>query len=261
MIDMAKTTDWVKENCEKVVFFSVLILYLCILLANAGELFSLLSGSINYFPYSDTSSNKKYYVDFDRVAAIIGEVKNPEDLSALYKRDIFTEYKGALIQVETVQRGGEDKDGARLRLVKIYRQPVKLLFKGYIQLPDGSYSVQINWARKTDFKKVGEKIRGYKIVDFQQRLFEEKSPTGIVKQINKSIVEIRKGENKPIVLEKGKLITEKELFAKLFDKKLFKNVTVHVGSTGDGYKVLDITEDEVILSPPSGDNIHLKIGK
>ncbi|MDP8263631.1 MAG: hypothetical protein P9M13_10085 [Candidatus Ancaeobacter aquaticus] len=258
MKKMSVSSEWVKENYEKTLFFVFFVLYIILLCVNGSELLTTLRGSVNYFPYSDSISNKKYYVDFDRVALLIDEVKNPQDLALYYKRDIFTEHKGEPVQVERIVKEDAVAKGEQFRLEKIFRQPVKLLFKGYMQLPGGVYSIQINWGRKTDFKKIGETIRGYEIRNFQQRFFNEELPSGVQIRVNKSIVEIKKGDGTSVTLERGKLITEKELFAKLFDRKKLKAITVHVGSVYDGHKVLDITEREVILSRPNGEKLHLK---
>jgi len=250
--------NWARDNVEKVVFFGVLFLFLLVVQVLGGELARLMRDSVNAFPYSDARSIKKYAVDFDRIADLIGEVQNPRDLSKYYVRDIFTEYKGEPI-VQDVKEGDTDAQGIkRFRLMKIFRQPVKLLFKGYMQLPDGSYSVQINWGEKTDFKKIGETMRGYKFVDFQQRICKEELRSGVVRETNKSIVEIQKENEKPIILERGRLVTEKELFAKFYDKKLLRNIVVYVGYAFDGYKILDITEGEVIVSTETGEVFHLK---
>jgi hypothetical protein len=101
-------------------------------------------------------------------------------------------------------------------------------------------------------------MRGYKFVDFQQRICKEELQTGVVRETNKSIVEIQKEKEKPIILEKGRLVTEKELFAKIYDKKLLRNIVVYVGYAQDGYKILDITEGEVIVSTETGEVFHLE---
>lgn len=258
MKKIGEWTTWARENPEKVIFFGVLFLFLVVVQVMGGELSRLMKESVNAFPYSDARSIKKYAIDFDRIADLIGEVQNPKDLSKHYVRDIFTEYTGEPI-VQDIKEEDKDARGIkRFRLMKIYRQPVKLLFKGYMQLPDGSFSIQINWGEKTDFKKMGESMRGYKFVDFQQRICKEELKSGVTREMNKSIVEIQKENEKPIVLERGRLITEKELYAKLYDKKLLRNITVYVGYAFDGYKILDITEGEVIVSTETGEVFHLK---
>jgi hypothetical protein len=253
----AEYLEWARINFEKVIFFGTLFLFLLVVQVMGGELSRLMKSSVNAFPYSDARSIKKYAIDFDRVADLIGAVKNPKDLSKYYVRDIFTEYKGEPI-AQAVEEDKDAKGIKRFRLMKIFRQPVKLLFKGYMQLPDGSYSIQINWGEKTDFKKIGESMRGYKFVDFQQRICKEELQTGVVRETNKSIVEIQKEKEKPIILEKGRLVTEKELFAKIYDKKLLRNIVVYVGYAQDGYKILDITEGEVIVSTETGEVFHLE---
>ena len=146
----------------------------------------------------------------------------------------------------------------RFSLLKIFRQPVRLLFKGYLQLPDGSYSLQINWAGQTDFKEMGESIRGYRIEKFQKVIDTQEIQGGYTKEVDHSYVIIRKDPNGPVTLTKGNLVSERELFAKLFDAQTNQVITVHVGSEFGLHKVLDITEDEVLLSDPTSQEIRLK---
>lgn len=146
----------------------------------------------------------------------------------------------------------------RFSLLKIFRQPVRLLFKGYLQLPDGSYSLQINWAGQTDFKQLGESIRGYRIEKFEKVIDTEVIQGGYTKEVDHSYVIIRKDPNGPVTLAKGNLVSERELFAKLFDAQTNQVATVHVGSEAGSHKVLDITEDEILLSDPSNQEIRLK---
>ncbi|HRZ86178.1 MAG TPA: hypothetical protein P5287_00035 [bacterium] len=249
---------YIKVHFEKVVFFGALAVFIAAVIIFGGMMSRIMKASVNYFPYSDARSVKKYYIDFDRIADLIGEVKNPKDYMKFYTRDIFAEYKGEIAPQEEVKEDGETKGIKRFRLTKIFRQPVKLLFKGYMQLPDGSYTIQINWGDRTDFKAIGESIRGYKVVEFQQRMHKETLGTGVEQETNKSVIEIRKGDDKPITLELGRLVTEKELFAKLYDKKTLRNLVVYVGYEFEGYKILDITEGELVLSTETGEEFHLK---
>lgn len=245
--------DWLKENFEKVIFFVPLVLLVFVIRALSVELTDIMKVSVNYFPYTKSSAAKKYNVDFDRVADLIGDVKNPKDLAKYYKRDIFTEYKGAPMDQEGAKDGDKDVKGIkRFRLTKIFRQPVRLLFKGYMEQPDGTFGIQINWGEKTDFKKIGEMIRGYKIIDFKHdEMLDHISSKN-------AFIRIQKGGEPPLVLEKGSLVTEKELFARFYDKKLFRSVIVYVGYVFEGFKILDITESEVVVSAENGEVSHLR---
>ncbi len=143
-------------------------------------------------------------------------------------------------------------------LVKIYRQPVKLLFKGYLQLPDGSFSLQINWAGQTDFKEVGETIRGYRIERFEKVVGTKEIQNGLRCDVDNSYVIIHKEPAPPITLNKGTMMSEKELFAKISDGQSGNITVAHVGSKIRDYKVLDITEDEVLLSNTADEKTVLK---
>ncbi|MBI1884150.1 MAG: hypothetical protein HYS08_08105 [Chlamydiae bacterium] len=153
-------------------------------------------------------------------------------------------------------RGGSDpKDPnsfpgiIKMRVSKIYRQGTKINFFGYIQLPDSSFQFQINWGQQTAFSKVGEKIRGYKILEFTQAS-EKKFNTQInaEEEIDTSQIKIQKRKNPPMTLILGHPSFEKELYAVIQDNISGKQYVVHSGSKIHAYKVLDITPLKVVIS-------------
>lgn len=146
----------------------------------------------------------------------------------------------------------------RFRIAKIYKKPVKLLFKGYIQLGDGTYVATINWAGKTDFKKVGEEIRGYKVVDFKKDVSEIKTLWGGTEKIDKSVVSLQRDSAEKFNLVIGKITLEKEIYAEIWDRKETKSYEVYIGADLLGNKILDISPSQVIIGTQNGEKVYLE---
>ena len=136
----------------------------------------------------------------------------------------------------------------RFEIADIYRKKIKIRFFGYLKLPNGSYRLQINWANKTEFKKVGEKLRGYKITEFIQIFDETYDPLlGATQKNDISYIKIRKMNASPITLVLNQTAFERELFVLMKDKYENKVSELHGGSEISGYEVLDINPSKVIM--------------
>ena len=150
----------------------------------------------------------------------------------------------------TDPRDAESLPGAlkRFKIEDIYRKKIKIRFFGYLKLPNGSYRLQINWANKTEFKKVGEKLRGYKIIEFIQKFDETYDPLlGATQKNDISYIKIKKMNESPITLILNQTAFERELFVLMKDKYENKVSELHGGSEISGYEVLDINPSKVIM--------------
>jgi hypothetical protein len=137
----------------------------------------------------------------------------------------------------------------KLQVLNIFRKEIRVNFFGYIKLPDGTFQMQINWGNRTSFPKVGQKIRGYKIIDFFQKTERKFNPQiNAEETIDASYIQIQKGKEPPITLTIGIPAFEKELHATILDQVTRKIYTMHYGSKIKRYKVLDITPTKVIVS-------------
>jgi len=196
--------------------------------------------------------NREYY---DGVVEGFNEKYVP---AMVHKRNIFVRSKVEGPK-QLIPSGEFDltKIDQRLYVAKIYRKPVKLLFKGYIQMNDGVYVATINWADKTDFKKIGDDIRGYKIVDFNKNVSEEKTMWGGTEKVDKSVITLKKEPDEQFTLEIGKIALEKEIYAEVWDRKEMKSYELYVGSEFLGNKVLDISSAKVIITSSDGEKISL----
>ena len=136
----------------------------------------------------------------------------------------------------------------KLKVLNIYRKKIQTEFLGYIKLPDTHFQFQINWADRTSFVKLGEKIRGYKIVEFQQdfkKRFNKKM--NVEETFDVSRITIRKKEEDPITLVLGNPSFERERYALLEDLTDGTRFEAHSGSLIKDYEVLDIEPTKVII--------------
>lgn len=173
---------------------------------------------------------------------------NPSDAQTDLDRDNYSnldEYIGGSDPADSNSFPGAIK----LRIIKIYRRSIQVNFFGYIQLPDESYQVQINWAGRTFFLKVGQKIRGFTISEFTPSIeLKYNAAIGAEQQTDSSFIKIQKANESPITLVIGKPSFEKEPYASIKDMITRKIYSVHAGSKIKGYKVLDITSSKVVIS-------------
>ncbi|MDD5072785.1 MAG: hypothetical protein PHX64_03220 [Candidatus Omnitrophica bacterium] len=116
-----------------------------------------------------------------------------------------------------------------LTLVSVTAVPLPFMYKGFIEVSDGTIIGQINWSGKTYFVKKGQKVKDYKVTEINSK---------IVKMENKD------GQ---VTLELKKPAKSKELVAKLHDSMNNKDIEAKKGDLIGEYKVLDIKTDSVVL--------------
>lgn len=193
---------------------------------------------------------------------LIKSFKEPYVPVNVHRRNIFLQSRQTgQTPPEAIIPSGKynfDKLDERLCVTKIYKKPVKLLFKGYIQLGDGTYVATINWAGKTDFKKVGDEIRGYKMTDFKKNVSEKKTLWGGTEKVDQSIIKLERDTNEKFILEIGKIALEKEIYAEILDRKEMRSYEAYIGGEILENKILDISLDQVIMSDSKGEKITLK---
>jgi hypothetical protein len=117
-----------------------------------------------------------------------------------------------------------------LTLVSV--QPVRLpfMYNGFIQTPDGSIIGQITWSGKTYFAKKSGKFKDYKVIEIDKK---------------KMTVEDKDGER--LILNYKKPVAGTELIAKLYNSMDNNTYEIRKEEEINGYKVLDIKIDSVIL--------------
>ncbi len=132
-------------------------------------------------------------------------------------------------------------------LQKTYQKPIQIQFMGYLLNISGEYTVQINWAGKTDFYKIGDEVRGYVIKDFQKVEDKEfNNRTGVATFTDNSFIICQKKKFPPKKFLKQKLVTDNDVFAKIKFSETKKEQEVYIDSviedsfSGKFYKVKDI---------------------
>ena len=139
---------------------------------------------------------------------------------------------------------------------KTYQKPVQIQFMGYLLNVSGEYTVQINWAGKTDFYKIGNEVRGYVIKDFQKVEDKEfNNRTGVATFTDNSYIICQKKKFPPKKFLKQKLVTDNDVFAKIQFSETKKEQEIYIdsiiedGVSGKLYKVKDIglTSAKIII--------------
>lgn len=120
-----------------------------------------------------------------------------------------------------------------LKITSIERVNLPFIYNGFIQTSNGALIAQISWEGKTYFVKNGGKIKDY-----------------MVTEIGKNAIKIER-EGEELFLEFKKPAKGTELVATLYNSMDNKTYEVHKEDEINGYKILDIKSDAVILY---GDN-------
>jgi hypothetical protein len=252
-------SNYLFQKAGKIIFFGAMtacILVVGLMVFRLYRVSKNVETSIPPVKYVSTAQpvNRQKYEN------LIAELKDSYAPSNVHKRNVFIHPKSILEGTTeeptiTVADFKDMKD--RLRVKKIYKKPVKLLFKGYMQMGDGSYVATINWAGKTDFKKIGEGIRGYKVVDFKKNVSEQKTPWGGTEKVDQSSIVFEKETGEKFTLNIGKIALEDEVYSEIWDRKEAKSYEIYIGYEFLDNKVLDIAADKVIINTSKGEELIL----
>jgi hypothetical protein len=117
----------------------------------------------------------------------------------------------------------------KLKVVSIGATNLPFMYTGFIQKQDGTMIGQINWSGKTYFAKKGEKFKDYKVIEINSKQIRAENKDG------------------QLTMEFKKPVKSKELIGKLYSSMDDKTFEVKKGDEINGYKVLDIKADSVIL--------------
>lgn len=242
--------DYLKENWGRI---SVIVIGLITILSISIMIFSLYKeANVKGLPFDMLEAKPiQSIISHNKYEGLVSSLSEPYVPDKSHIRNIFLQYQKELVEVEPVVTEFKSlKD--RFKVKKIYKKPVQLLFKGYMQLVDKSYVTTINWADKTYFVKIGDTIKKYKAVDFKKSFDEKETLWGGTERIDTSIVVLERTTGEMLNLEIGHITLEKEIYADIFDRKERKDYDVDAGSKFLDYKVLDISPKEVIIMDQNG---------
>ncbi|OED35661.1 hypothetical protein AB834_04450 [PVC group bacterium (ex Bugula neritina AB1)] len=127
--------------------------------------------------------------------------------------------------------------------LKIEKQEVPFVFKGtLIQKGKKDFYAQINSEKGTSFLRKGDTIMGYDIL-----------------AISPSYIEIRyKGEDDLIRLDVGQVSLHGAVRAKIYNQRDANVFTVKEGDLVEGWRVVSIMEQEVVMTKGDGDIVVQK---
>jgi hypothetical protein len=119
-------------------------------------------------------------------------------------------------------------------LKEIMFEPLFFMYKGHIEKSPGVMIAQINWGEKTYFVQKGDRMQNWTILNIEKEHV---------------IVKSDKGEELTLHVHKQTFSKNPYAVFKMFASE--NEVKVKVGDQLEGYKVLDIRQDAVILSKDS----------
>ncbi len=144
----------------------------------------------------------------------------------------------------------------KLRVANIKALPFYLRFVGTSVFGDGSLRYQLNLQSLTQtyFKQLNDEVLGYKI-----SAYDPKGTAG------ETLTMIRQSDKRPVILVKGKPVTEQELairFAFLVDRSLLPPQRLNdvFALRGVEYKVVDIRRESVLIqSVKTGEKVSVPL--
>lgn len=169
--------------------------------------------------------------------------QNPADASQDLDGDGFT-------NLEEIRDGTDPRDPdsmpdpvVKLRVGRIRPVPFVLRYVGTQRMPDGSLRFLLNLQslERSYFAKLGDVVLGYKV--------EEHNPEG---NQGETLTMVRQSDKRPVVLVKGRPVTEQELailFVSLLDRRSLpvQRLNDVFDFRGVEYKVVDIHRDSVVI--------------
>ncbi len=185
---------------------------------------------------------------------------DPQDAYLDKDGDNYTnidEYNASTNPADPANKPEEYNPLGKFRLIKIYKKPLELLFDGYMKLPDGTYSFVINLEDSTNFKKIGDTIKEYKIINFQKNIVKE-NRMGVEVTEDKSMLTLETKNGDKLNLTYHQVATKKELWAQIEDIENNKTVELREGASFGNFKIKSVTEDEISLIDEKGEKYNLK---
>lgn len=169
--------------------------------------------------------------------------QNPADASGDLDGDGFTNLEE--FGAGTDPRNSRDSPDpiVKLRVAAIRPVPFYLRFVTTSELGDGSLRYQLNLQtlQRTYFAKLGDVVLGYKV--------EKHDPAG---RLGETLTMVRQSDKRPVVLVKGRPVTEQELailFVYMIDRSRLpvQRLNDVFALRGVEYKVVDIQRESVII--------------
>ncbi|MCB1196243.1 hypothetical protein KDK77_08665 [bacterium] len=169
----------------------------------------------------------------------------------------FDEFTAGTDPADPLSKPEEYNPLRRFRLLNIYKKPLELLFDGYMQLPDGSFSFVINSGMATHFKRMGETIDGYKIINFKKRL-SETNRMGVELKTDESELYLSDENGELLMLVFHRITTKKELWVTISDLDQNTNLELREGDHFGQFTIQSISEQGIIVTDTENTQFDLK---
>ncbi|MCK5706552.1 MAG: hypothetical protein KAI43_02775 [Candidatus Aureabacteria bacterium] len=159
--------------------------------------------------------------------------ENEDDAEEDLDKDGFTNLKEFRHGTNPMDpKSNRNTKETHFEVIKIYRLPVELLFRGYVEKEEG-YTLTLNWEGKTGktyFKEVGDSIHGYEIIELK-KIIERSKRYGVPVEIDKSYIILRDNMTmQRLRLRLNKVYITRELYARIKENRSGKVFNVHAGS-------------------------------
>ncbi len=221
-----------RADAEKLVLKALIAIWVVVLLAVVG--LQVVKGT-----YEDpekkilnaaTKTRRSSFVTWDEIKkyeSILVKAEYPEpesEYAQKVRRDPFSEYNEKAANTPIIHAAERD-----FALQSVGNIPLPIKYQGYIELPDKVIG-QIKWKESTRFVEPGASLNGY-----------------VIQRVTKSKIEVVDEQGKGMEFLLNKPVLSDKLYAVLYDRISRKNFSIEIASVIDGYKVIDIQPDYVIL--------------
>lgn len=169
--------------------------------------------------------------------------QNPADATGDFDRDGFSNLEEFRAKTDSKDAQSFPDPVVKLRVAVIKPVPFYLRFVGTSAFADGTSRYQLNLQSLTQtyFKQLNDEVMGYKITAY------DKEGKG-----GETLTLVRQSDKRPVVLVKGRPITEQELvilFVSLIDRAKLPAQRLNdvFALRGTEYKVVDIRRESVVI--------------
>ncbi len=208
------------SNIEKIVFGLLILISLIVIVIYQGRIYIK----------DETIKNKIAGVKFNLPPEKIEGVKEYNDLIARLKRlDSFSKYEIYLARNGFLKYIKPVPEIPPFELKAVRKKYLDVEYRGFIESLSGTVA-QLKVKNRSYFVKEGDEIDGY-----------------TVKKVCNDYMLIKDGAGVEYILPLGEKILSNDYEAALYVSKTHKTVKVKLGDIVNGFKVLDISPENVVL--------------
>lgn len=150
----------------------------------------------------------------------------------------------------------------KLRVRRVATRPFDLRFQGVQVVAEGDerYMLNVRGEDRSYFARMGDTVRGYRLVDFERRTRE--GPHG--RPVDSSVLTLERGDGRQVNLVIDRDVTIDDRIAELIFLVDGSTHRVNIGDEltlmGNTYKVIDIQRNEVLIRD-EGMEVEVSVGR